>query len=83
LRAGLQLARHYLEKRAARLIERPEVPDSPLRVAERSPHREKKEVTPQKLPQIRVWGRRAWGKRRRDGETELEVEEFYWQTDGS
>jgi len=37
---------------------------------------------PAPQPQARMWGRRAWGMWRSDGDSHWEVEEFFWEEVG-
>ncbi len=78
LRGGFRLAKHILEKRA-----RPTGRHVPGKVGRWLARREETEKSPDPQPQVRMWGRRAWGKWERDGSGQLEVQEFYWQTPSS
>ena len=78
LRGGFRLAKHLLEKRGwpAGRHEQSLVPG---KVSKWLARREEAEETPSPRPQVRMWGRRVWGKWERDGDGQLEVQEFYWQ----
>jgi hypothetical protein len=82
LRGGLRLAKHLWEKRT-QPTERRVQPHSPGKVRSWLARRGEAQPAPGPQPQVKVWGRRVWGKWERDGSGQLEVQEFYWQTPGS
>jgi hypothetical protein len=83
LRAGLHLARHLLERKAAK----PPALRTPAPLAtktrRRLPRRRNVEEAASTQPQIRVWGQRVWGRWSSDGSSHVEVEEFDWQASTS
>ena len=80
LRVGTNLAMNYLERKAAQAAERRK--DTEKRT--QAPRRQEPDVqaVAGQKARVRVWGRRAWGGRRSDGSSQVEVEEFSWQSDG-
>jgi hypothetical protein len=78
LRGGLRLAKHAWEKRGE-LAEQRVQTRSLDKVKGWLSRREKGEQAPGPQPQVRMWGRRVWGRRGSDGSSQLEVQEFYWQ----
>jgi len=76
LRAGVQVVRHLLERKAARSLQLREQTG-------RLSRRQETEKAPRPTAQIRVWGQRLRGRLDRDGASQLEVEEFYWQADSN
>ncbi len=79
VRAGLRLAGDLLERRAARRMGLQKRTRLPSKVGRWLTRRGEVEEAPGQQPQVRVWGRRVWGRWRSDGERDLEVEEFFWQ----
>jgi len=78
LRGSIGLAKHILEKRGW-LEPRHKQSRAPGKVSQRLARREETYKSPDPRPQVRVWGRRVWGKWERDGNGQVEVQEFYWQ----
>ena len=78
LRGGFRLAKHLLEKRS-RPTERRVQTRSLDRVRRWLSRRGEAEEVPGSRPQVRMWGRRVWGRWGSDGSSQLEVQEFYWQ----
>jgi hypothetical protein len=78
LRGGLRLAKHLWEKRGE-LAEHNVQTRALDRVRGWLSRRGEEEQVPGPQPQVRVWGRRAWGKWGSDGSGQVEVQEFYWQ----
>jgi hypothetical protein len=79
LRGGLRLAKHLWEQRSRSTEPRAQT-ESPGKVGRWLSRREEPEQAPALQPQVRMWGRRMWGRRERDGSSQFEVQEFYWQT---
>ena len=83
LRAGVHLARHLLERRAAKTLESLVSRDLPIKT--QGPlwrRRQVQDPTPSRA-QVRVWGRRVrrrWG---HGGAGDIEVEEFHWRADSA
>lgn len=82
LREGVRLAKHVWEKRG-QPTERDVQTRSLDRVRRWLSRRAEGEETPGPQPQVRMWGRRVWGKRGSDGSGQLEVQEFYWESPSS
>lgn len=79
LRAGLHLLRGLLEGRGAQPSPLSRA-RSPLSQLGRWLHRKgEMEEARFSQPQVRVWGRRAWGMWRSDGASHWKVEEFFWE----
>jgi hypothetical protein len=76
LRAGVQVVRHLLQRKAARSMQLREQTG-------RLSRRQETEKAPRPTAQVRVWGQRLRGRLDRDGASQLEVEEFYWQADSN
>jgi len=79
LRAGLRLAKRLLEQRAARQVKVHERTPLLSKVGRRLLRKEETEQVRRERPQVRVWGRRVWGRWASDGTRQVEVEEFDWQ----
>jgi len=93
LRAGLHLVRGLLERKAAGQMELHERPASLSKVRKWPPWRRRLvgspsgpkaawgalEEAPRPRPQLRMWGRRAWGVWSSDGASYWEVEEVFWE----
>jgi hypothetical protein len=83
LRVGLHAVRHLLARKAARSLQLREQTGPPNRVGRWLSRRQETEKAPRPTAQVRVWGQRLRGRLDRDGASELEVEEFYWQADSN
>ncbi len=76
LRGGFHLAKQLWEKRA-RSTQRRVQAHSPAQSRGWLSRRGEAEEAPG--PQVRMWGRRVWARWERDGDGQVEVQEFYWQ----
>ena len=79
LRAGLRLAQHLLERKAAKSIQFGGRPSAPSKAGARLSRRGRAEEDPPAQPQIRIWGRRVRGRWTGGEAGQVEVEEVYWQ----
>jgi len=82
VRAGVNLLRGLLQQRTTRPSPLSKAPSQPRRPKRRPPSRDQEEQVPVPQPQVRVWGRRAWGMWRSDGASQWEQEEFFWASTG-
>ena len=74
--------KRLLEQRAARPVEVHERAPLLSRVGRRLLGKEETEQVRRERTQVRVWGRRVWGRWASDGTRQVEVEEFDWQAFG-
>jgi ribosomal protein L40E len=79
LRAGVQLVRGLLQGRGRRTLSLSKGPSTLRELKKRLPLRGREEQAATSQPQIRMWGRRAWGVWRSDGASQWEVEEIQWE----
>jgi len=82
LRAGVQLVRALLPKRGAGPSLPGRAPSLLRRLQRQPPRPAQAEEARASQPQVRVWGRRAWGVWRSDGTSQWEVQEVFWEGTG-
>lgn len=82
LSAGLRLAKHFLEQGAVKPVKVHGLTSLPSKARKWLLRRGETEDVRRERPQVRVWGRRMWGKWMSDGTRHVEVEEIDWQVSG-